>query len=139
MNNFLNEEFINSLVSEYGTPLFVYDANKIVETVKIMQDTIGADAKIYYSVKANLNPSLLRLIESLGCGFEVASAGELDVVLASGIHPSNIIFAGPGKREDELLFAVKSDIYMFNVESLNEILLLEKIGKIGRASCRVRV
>lgn len=128
MNHFINKELFNRLVSKYGTPLFVYKSDEITGTIQSMQDTIGEDVRIYYSVKANLNPTLLRLIASAGCGFEVASAGELDVVLASGIHPSNIIFAGPGKRKDELLFAAKADIDIFNVESLNEILLLENIG-----------
>jgi diaminopimelate decarboxylase len=115
------------LAEKYGTPLFVYDENAIVNNVASIKNTVGNNANIFYSVKANPNPAIIKLFYQLGCSIEVASKGELELGLHCGVNPRNILFAGPGKTEEELTLAVRSGILAVNAESLHEILMLESI------------
>ena len=84
--------------------------------------------KIFYSVKANSNLSILKIFNDLGAGFDIVSLGELKRVLSVNVDPKNIVYSGVGKSSDEILECMKINIRSFNVESIAE---LERIIKLS--------
>lgn len=120
---------VTSLAAEYGTPLYVYDRGIIDKKLKLLRDTLPPEFAIHYSVKANPNPTILKHFVASECGLEVASGGELYLSLSAGCLPENIVFAGPGKTEEELEFALANGIGEIHAESLLEI---KRIGSISR-------
>ena len=89
----------------------------------------GAPHLICYSVKANGNLALLRSLRRWGSGFDVVSGGELARVLEAGGDPGRTVFAGVGKTEPEMAFALRAGIVMFNVESAEELEALDRVGR----------
>jgi diaminopimelate decarboxylase len=126
---------------EYGTPLYIYDLSVVKKKVNLFREAIPADINLYYAVKANPYPPLLKAIVSLVDGFDVASAGELEAVLAAGGNLGSISFAGPGKRRFELRSALEKGIGSVNIESERELELIleeaENLSKIPRVSIRI--
>lgn len=117
---------LSRLAEKYGTPLYVYSATAIRERYRAFdrafQDT---DHTICYSVKANSNLSILRLLVRLGAGFDIVSGGELERVrLAHKKALKNIVFSGVGKTAQELRLALRAGILLFNVESEGELAVL---------------
>jgi diaminopimelate decarboxylase len=114
---------ITTLVEQFGTPLYVYSAAAIRERVLAFKAAFREiDHTICYSVKANSNLSLLRLLAKLGCGFDVVSGGELERVFrAAPKSVKRAVFSGVGKTSAELDAALKAGILLFNVESASEL------------------
>jgi diaminopimelate decarboxylase len=111
---------ISGLAQEYGTPFYLYHGEMISERVSRVREALGTE--VSYSVKANPSLGICQLIASeREAGAEVASSGELAVALAAGFEPEDIVFAGPGKTDDELRRAIMEGIFAVNVESLSEI------------------
>src|SRR5919199_4499295 len=112
----------------YGTPFYLYNGEMIVEQVRRVREAVGVE--VSYSMKANPNLAVCQLIaREGGAGGEVASSGELVVARAAGFAPEDIVFAGPGKTDEELKRAVEAGIFAVNVESLGEIDRLASIAK----------
>ncbi len=128
------------LAKEFGTPLYVYSASYIRDRFNAYKQAFP-DALICYAIKANFNPRIVELLGRLGAGTDIVSGGELYVALKAGISPDKIVYAGVGKTEKELTEAINADILMFNVESKQEIEVLnelaQKLGKKVRISVRV--
>lgn len=125
------------LARKFGTPLYVYSANAIRERVLAFQNAFRqSEHAIFYSVKANSNLSILRLLASLGCGFDVVSGGELERVLrADRKAAKKIVFSGVGKTGAEITAALKAGILLFNVESASELdVLAGRASKLKRAA-----
>lgn len=125
------------LAQTYGTPLYVYSA----ETIQHRYDAFERAFReiphaICYSVKANSNLSILRLLAKKGCGFDVVSGGELERVLAADRKAAKrVVFSGVGKTEQELTAALKEGILLFNVESESELwTLAECAGRMGKSA-----
>ena len=121
-----------------GTPAYVYDAAVIrsrYDRLRAALDDIPH--RIHYSVKANSTLAVLQLLESLGAGADIVSAGELARAQAAGFAPERVVFSGVGKRPDELAAAVDAGVGLINVESAVEVGLLADIA--GRAGRRVAV
>lgn len=114
---------ISSLAEKFGTPLYVYSTAAIRERVQSFRTAFRHTGHtICYSVKANSNLSLLRLLAKLGCGFDVVSGGELERVLrAAPGSVKKVVFSGVGKTSAELNAALKAGILLFNVESASEL------------------
>jgi diaminopimelate decarboxylase len=114
------------LARRYGTPLYVYSASAIRARVEDFERAFARQSHaLCYSVKANSNLSVLRLLASLGCGFDVVSGGELQRVLrASPKAVPSIVFSGVGKTAEEMDLAIDAGILLFNVESEAELELL---------------
>jgi len=114
---------MSTLAEKFGTPLYVYSAAAIRERVQGFRTAFREiDHTICYSVKANSNLSLLRLLAKLGCGFDVVSGGELERVLrAAPGSVQQVVFSGVGKTTAELDTALKAGILLFNVESAPEL------------------
>lgn len=117
---------LRDLAARHGTPLYVYSAHTIRERFRVLDQAFArVPHKICYSVKANSNLSILRLLARLGAGFDIVSGGELQRVgTAARKSLKDVVFSGVGKTEDELLLALDSGILLFNVESEGELELL---------------
>jgi len=111
------------LAKRFGTPLYVYSAGMIRERVKAFQNAFSAqDHAICYSVKANSNLSILKLLAGLGCGFDVVSSGELQrVARVDRSATKTVVFSGVGKTVAEMEAALKAGILLFNLESASEL------------------
>ncbi|HLL29366.1 MAG TPA: pyridoxal-dependent decarboxylase, exosortase A system-associated [Allosphingosinicella sp.] len=122
----------DSLVAEAGdTPLFVYDLGRVTAQVRRFRSACRG-VNLHYAIKANTYAPLLKHIAKLVDGLDVASAGEMEAALASGTDSRDISFAGPGKRDDELVAAIEVGVTL-NVESEGEA---ERALAIGRAQGR---
>jgi diaminopimelate decarboxylase len=134
---------VETLAGKFGTPLYVYSASAIRERFKIFDGAFRSIAHtVCYSVKANSNLSILKLLSSLGSGFDIVSGGELErVMLVDKKAAARIVFSGVGKTPDEIDLALRAGILMFNVESEGEANLLaeraSKLRKNGRVAMRV--
>lgn len=124
----INDTDLQHIAATYGTPCYVYDAAHIRHQCQLLQQTLATDFDLHYSIKANPSLAISHLIRQQGLQAEIASDGELHIALAAGYAPEQIIFAGPGKTEQELQFAVQSKIACINVESINELRLLNHIA-----------
>jgi len=120
---------IGQIIAEYGTPLFVYSGDVLDRTWTLLRATFPTRFDICYSVKANPNPSILGRFVAKGCGLEVASAGELGLALAAACPREGIVFAGPGKSDSELEYALRERIGEIHLESFREA---ERISIIAR-------
>ncbi|HJM83575.1 MAG TPA: pyridoxal-dependent decarboxylase, exosortase A system-associated [Nitrospinota bacterium] len=118
---------IEEIVNKVGTPFYVYDATSMREQYRKLISAIPENFTIHYSVKANPNFAAMEVFCKTGSGAEVASAAELEAAIEAGFNPEKIIYAGPGKTQNELLAAVKAGIAVINVESLTELQRLEHV------------
>jgi len=131
----------SALVAEAGgTPLFVYSRDMIRQRVADLRAAMPERLAIHYAVKANPFEPVLLEMAGLVDGFDIASGGELAMVLAAGIDADEVSFAGPGKRDDELEAAIAAGVTL-NCESANEtrraLRIADKIGQIPRLAIRV--
>lgn len=132
---------LSRLAARVGqTPFYAYDRALLRERVASLRAALPAAVKLHYAMKANPMPALVGFMAGLVDGIDVASAGELKVALDAGADTAEVSFAGPGKKEDELRQAVASGV-LVNVESMREVLLLERIadelGLPARVALRV--
>ncbi len=117
----LTDKIILESADQYGTPLFIYDRQKLESNWKDLVNHLPREIKIYYSVKANPSLAIIQIFDKLGANFEVASIGELKSVLQVGVSPLRIIFVGPGKTTTELQYAIEKQIYAIVSESPREV------------------
>ncbi|NDV27964.1 diaminopimelate decarboxylase [Desulfovibrio sp. JC010] len=143
-NNELHAEniSINELAREYGTPLYIYSAATLRRHFEAFDSAFtGLDHMTCYSVKANSNLSVLKLLAEMGAGMDIVSGGELFRALKAGVPASKIVFSGVGKKAYEIAEALKADILMFNVESVGEMHRInevaESMNKTARISFRI--
>jgi diaminopimelate decarboxylase len=134
-----DEVELQQLAERYGTPLYVYSATVIRERLASFQAAFrSVPHTICYSVKANSNLNILRLLARSGCGFDVVSGGELERVLAANRRSAaRVVFSGVGKTRDEIAAALKAKILLFNVESESELQVLADCAARLRSMARV--
>jgi diaminopimelate decarboxylase len=120
------EVSLESLAKRFGTPLYVYSADQIVERLSLFQQALkGREHLVCYAVKANSALAILKLLADRGAGFDIVSGGELERVLAAAPQAvGRVVFSGVGKMEGEIDLALKTGILCFNVESEAELKLL---------------
>ena len=126
---FIDEVSLEDLAKEYGTPVYVYSGKKLKENLNGYLSFIREEDKVCYSVKSNSNIHLLELLADLGSGFDVVSGNELRKCLEAGARPEDIVFSGVGKTEEELVLAIKENIFSINIESEEELDRIIKIAK----------
>ncbi len=139
---FAEEVPVRKLADKYGTPLYVYSYNTLLRHFHAYDSAFdGYPHVICFAVKANPNTAILRLFAKNGGGADIVSGGELFVALKAGISPKKIVYAGVGKTGDEIAFALKSKILMFNVESEDELREIDRVaGKMKtRAPIALRI
>lgn len=133
---------VESLVKKFGTPLYVYSQRTLTDHFNRLDSALAPlDHTICYAMKANSNLAVIRTLANLGSGFDIVSAGELKRVIAAGGDPRKTVFAGVGKTEAEIEFALKNNIYSFNVESEPELQRINRVAarlkKIAPVAVRV--
>jgi len=120
---------LDALAREHGTPLFVYSKQWMLDALAAYQRGFaGRDALICYAMKANSSLGLLKLFVEAGCGLDLVSGGELARALAVGCDPAKIIFSGVGKTRAEMRQALAAGIACFNVESEDELEVLNAVA-----------
>jgi diaminopimelate decarboxylase len=133
---------IEEIAGKVGTPVYVYSYQTLVRHFTVFDEAFkGMPHLVCYSAKANSNLALLRLFVNLGGGVDVVSGGELYRAVKGGADPRKIVFSGVGKREDEIEYALKAGILMFNVESSQELQAINDVaGRLGKkAPISIRV
>lgn len=120
---------VQNLAQKHGTPLYIYSRRTLAQHFQKLHAALSPlDHLICYSVKASSNLAVLRALANLGSGFDIVSEGELRRVIAAGGDPKKCAFAGVGKTEPEIEFALRRGIYSFNAESEPE---LERINRVA--------
>ncbi|MBF0482445.1 MAG: diaminopimelate decarboxylase [Desulfovibrionaceae bacterium] len=139
---YAEEVKVSDLAARFGTPLYIYSAATFRRHFSAFDAAFEGLAHLScYSVKANSNICVLRLLAELGAGMDIVSGGELHRALAAGVAPRKIVYSGVGKREAEIRFALETGILMFNVESFGELERIDavarELGKTARISLRI--
>ncbi len=121
---------LQAIADRVGTPAYVYSANLIRAQYHALDDALqGIRHRICYSVKANGNLGVLRVLKQLGAGADIVSVGELRRVLAAGFDPDGIVFSGVGKTPPELEEAIRAGVGFINVESTSELDVLFAVAR----------
>lgn len=133
---------VRRIVGEFGTPIFIYSRNTLERHFKIFEEPFSnVPHLICFSMKACSNLAILRIFSNLGGGVDIVSGGELFRALRAGISSQKIVYSGVGKKAAEMDLALDADILMFNVESEEELQLLNQRasakGKKARVALRV--
>jgi diaminopimelate decarboxylase len=133
---------VETLADKFGTPLYIYSQRTLTDHFqKLDRAMAGVDHLVCYAVKSNSNQAVVRTLANLGSGFDIVSGGELRRVLAAGGDPGKCAFAGVGKTEDEIRFALSQGVYTFNAESEPELERINQVaarlGKIAPVAVRV--
>ena len=133
---------VEALVKKFGTPLFVYSQRTLTDHFQKLDRAMApVEHLICFAMKSNSNQSVLRTLANLGGGFDIVSGGELQRVIAAGGDPRRCVFAGVGKTEAEIEFALRRGVYSFNAESEPELHRINKVAarlkKIAPVAVRV--
>jgi diaminopimelate decarboxylase len=121
---------LSVIADNAGTPCFVYSAAVIRAQYARLSDAVKrVDARLHYSVKANSSIAVLALLRELGAGLDIVSGGELYRALHAGYNGRDIVFSGVGKTEREIEEALRAQVLLFNVESEQELHVIQGVAK----------
>jgi diaminopimelate decarboxylase len=125
-----------------GTPFYAYSQSNIEAAYDRLNSAFdGMDVSIFFAIKANSNPAVIKVLSERGAGADIVSEGELRLAEAAGVSPEKIVFAGVGKTKREMAYALQKGIHQFSVESpieleaLNEVAL--SLGKVAPVTLRI--
>jgi len=131
---------LEAIAKRVGTPVYVYSANLIRAQFHALDDALqGIPHRICYSVKANGNLAVLRVLQQAGAGADIVSLGELRRARAAGFAPDTIVFSGVGKTAAEIEEAVAAGIGFLNVESTSELDVVSAVARRFGGSVRVGI
>jgi diaminopimelate decarboxylase len=141
-NLFCEDVSVAAIAEQYGTPVYIYSEATLLRHLKELQTAFAeANPIICYSVKANGNLSIAKLMADHGAGFDVTSGGEFYRAIKAGNAQSKIVFAGVGKTDREIEYALKNNVYLFDVESEEELHAIgrvaERLGVVANVALRV--
>jgi diaminopimelate decarboxylase len=127
---------VERIAREVGTPAYVYSAAMVRDRYVRLNAAVAAiPHRIHYTLKANSNAGILRILQELGAGVDVVSGGELFRALRLGFRGEDILFGGVGKTDRELREAIEADVLLINVESEAEVRAIARIaGEVGRSA-----
>jgi diaminopimelate decarboxylase len=129
---------LSRIAKELGTPFYVYSHATLIRHFRAIDSAFQHVPHIIaFAMKANSNLAILRLMAREGSGADIVSGGELYRALKAGVPPSKIVFAGVGKNREEIRYALKSGILMFNVESSDELRAIDDVAAEMRTRARV--
>lgn len=139
---FCEEVPVAEVAQAVGTPLYLYSHATLLQHIRAFEGAFeGLRHLTCFSMKSNSNAAVLKLLQSEGCGADIVSGGELYRALRAGIDPQKIVYSGVGKRINDLEYALRAGILMFNAESQQEILNLDQVasrlGVQARLSIRI--
>ncbi len=140
-NQFQVEDvLVRDIVEKVGTPVYIYSKNRILDNFKLFDQAFNSlPHLICYALKANSNLSVARTLAVAGAGTDIVSGGELYRALASGFRAKKIVFSGVGKTKDEMRYALRAGILMFNVESSEELNVLNEVAGVMKKKARVAI
>lgn len=125
----MTHSFPMELLKSVRTPFYYYDTQLLDQTLDILRDMSNYPGfRVHYAIKANANPVILSHILNAGLGVDAVSGGEIQAALNAGFAPDKIVFAGVGKRDDEIELALNHGIECLNVESEAELEVIESIA-----------
>ena len=135
---YLNKDVIDS----YQTPYYYYDLDLLKTTLaELVQASDRPEYHVHYAIKANANQPVLDLISDFGLGADCVSGNEIEKAIKSGFSSQSVVFAGVGKTDSEICFALVNDIFCFNCESIQEIEVINEfagsLGKKARIAVRI--
>lgn len=137
---YVEDVALAEIAATVGTPVYVYAAAYIKnQFAALNQAFANVPTKIHYSVKANSNLAILKLLAEMGSGFDVVSGGEIHRVLAAGCDPKTIVFSGVGKQIEEIDLALRLEIACFNVESESELVRIAERAALANRQAPVSV
>ncbi|HBJ76717.1 MAG TPA: diaminopimelate decarboxylase [Porphyromonadaceae bacterium] len=133
---------VSSVITQCETPVYCYDLDVLKSTLEVIKkESEKYNFKVHYAIKANANPRILSEIQKYDFGADCVSGGEVELALKTNFNPNKIVFAGVGKSDWEIELALKNDIFCFNVESEEELKVIDEIasslGKKARISFRI--
>jgi len=120
------------------TPFYYYDTKLLSDTLKAAKKAADKeDIELHYALKANSNKSILKLIKNAGFGADCVSGNEVERASKCGFKASKIVFAGVGKSDKDIRYAIKKNIFSFNCESLEELKVINEIAKTEKKTAQV--
>jgi diaminopimelate decarboxylase len=128
------------LAREVGTPAYIYSRKTLAHHFRVFDDAFGElPHLICFAMKANSNLSILSLFISMGAGVDIVSGGELFRALKVGVDPAKVVYSGVGKTQEEIRQALDADVLMFNVESFQELVVIDEIAREMKKTARISV
>ncbi|MDD5448265.1 MAG: diaminopimelate decarboxylase [Actinomycetota bacterium] len=129
---------VQNIAEKVGTPFYLYSWNSLIQNYKAIDEAFGdLDHLVCFSVKACSNVAILKILAGEGAGADVVSGGELYRAQRAEIDPQKIVFSGPGKTSEEIEQAIMQDILMLNVESSEELMLVNEIAQQKGVKARI--
>jgi len=130
-----------NLFNSIETPFYYYDTALLIETLDAIKKAAPAEYHIHYALKANANKTLLKIIKDADLGADCVSGNEIKRAVECGFENTKIVFAGVGKSDKEINYALDNDIFCFNVESIHELQILNDLAgnknKIASIALRI--
>lgn len=125
---FCEEVDLSDLIQKFGSPLYVYSKNAFRSPVERLKKGLeGLPYQIFFAMKSNSNPEILKILLEAGIGVDLVSGGEMRIAKKAGFPGSRMVFSGVGKMADEIEAAVKNEIHSFHVESIPELDLIQEV------------
>ncbi|MFA5857594.1 MAG: diaminopimelate decarboxylase [Elusimicrobiota bacterium] len=129
---------VKSIIAKIGTPVFIYSGKQLEENYITFSSAFKAvNTLVCYALKANNNIHLVKKLAAKNAGADITSGGELYAALKSGVPGTRTVYAGVGKRDDEIVYALRSGVLLFNMESIAEMEHIDRIA--GRIGLRAKV
>ena len=138
-NLFFDGIAIEDIAKNIKTPFYIYSEDSIKKNIKDYMSDASQKTLFCYSVKANSNLSLLKLIASQGMGFDVVSKGELHRAIKAGANPKRIVYSGVGKTKEEIAYALNNKILCFNVESEEELFAINSQASLMKLKADISI
>ena len=138
-NLFFDGIAIEDIAKNIKTPFYIYSEDSIKKNIKDYISDASQKTLFCYSVKANSNLSLLKLIASQGMGFDVVSKGELHRAIKAGANPKRIVYSGVGKTKEEIAYALNNKILCFNVESEEELFAINSQASLMKLKADISI
>ena len=125
---------VSHIANTVGTPFYLYSNNTLVHHFKVFDSAFSPLRHIVcFSAKANSNIAILKTLINQGSGVDIVSGGELFRALVAGVEPKKIVYSGVGKKRSEIDYALQADILMFNIESPQELRVIDSVaGELGK-------
>jgi diaminopimelate decarboxylase len=132
-----SKELINKF-KDLPTPFYYYDISLLQETLNIINEESGRyNYKVHYAIKANANDKILKIIKKNGLGADCVSGNEVKKSIEVGFSPADIVFAGVGKSDNEINYALDQNIFCFNCESIQEIEVINRLAKTKKKTAHI--
>lgn len=130
-----------ALTTRFNTPLYIYDLTRVRTAYSALTAILPQPSRVYYSLKANPHPDVVSCLIGCGCLGEISSPAELQIALNAGANVTDCLYTGPGKTDEELVFALERGVNLFSVESLAEMARIAAAAEqtSARPACLLRI